>query len=41
MACTIRLAPKYLQSYCDEYSFSYNRRFAEEPMFVSLLERVN
>jgi len=32
---------KYLQSYLDEYSFRYNRRFANEPMFVSLLERVN
>lgn len=32
---------KYLQTYLDEYSFRYNRRFAEEPMFVSLLERVN
>lgn len=36
---------KYLQSYLDEYSYRYNRRFANEPMFVSLLgevaERVN
>lgn len=36
---------KYLQSYLDEYSYRYNRRFASEPMFVSLLsevaERVN
>jgi transposase-like protein len=32
---------KYLQSYLDEYSFRYNRRFSNEPMFVSLLERVN
>lgn len=36
---------KYLQSYLDEYSFRYNRRFANEPMFVSILgevaERVN
>jgi transposase len=31
---------KYLQSYLDEYSFRYNRRFAEEPMFVSLLDQV-
>ena len=36
-----QVSAKYLQSYCDEYSFRYNRRFAEEPMFVSLLERVN
>jgi transposase len=32
---------KYRQSYLDEYSFRYNRRFSNEPMFVSLLERVN
>ena len=31
---------KYLQSYLDEYSFRYNRRFSNEPMFVSLLEQV-
>lgn len=31
---------KYLQSYLDEYSFRYSRRFAEEPMFVSLLDQV-
>jgi transposase len=36
-----QVSAKYLQSYCDEYSFRYNRRFAEEPMFISLLERVN
>jgi hypothetical protein len=24
----------------DEYSFRYNRRFAEEPMFVSLLDQI-
>ncbi len=36
-----QVSAKYLQSYCDEYSFRYNRRFAEEPMFVSLLERLN
>ncbi|MGB7135852.1 MAG: IS1595 family transposase, partial [Acidobacteriaceae bacterium] len=32
---------KYLQSYLDEYSFRYNRRFAEEPMFVSLLDQIS
>ena len=32
---------KYLQTYLDEYSFRYNHRFGDEPMFVSLLERVN
>ena len=31
---------KYLQSYLDEYSFRYNRRDANQPMFVSLLEQV-
>lgn len=31
----------YLQSYLDEYSFRYNRRNANDPMFVSLLERVS
>ena len=35
------VSKKYLQTYLDEYSFRYNRRFSEEPMFVSLLERVN
>ena len=35
------VSAKYLQTYLDEYSFRYNRRFSEEPMFVSLLERVN
>src|SRR5271154_3824824 len=32
---------KYLQSYLDEYSFRYNRRFSNEPMFVSILEQVS
>ena len=31
---------KYLQSYLDEYAFRYNRRDANQPMFVSLLEQV-
>ncbi len=31
---------KYLQTYLDEYAFRYNRRNANEPMFISLLERV-
>jgi transposase len=35
-----QVSAKYLQSYCDEYSFRYNRRFSDEPMFVSLLEKV-
>jgi transposase len=32
---------KYLQSYLDEYSFRYNRRFSQEPMFVSLLDQIS
>ena len=31
---------KYLQTYLDEYAFRYNRRDANQPMFVSLLEQV-
>ncbi len=31
---------KYLQSYCDEYTFRYNRRTANQPMFSSLLSQV-
>jgi hypothetical protein len=27
---------KYLQGYCDEYSFRYNRRNEGKPMFTSL-----
>jgi transposase len=34
------VSTKYLQSYCDEYSFRYNRRAAKEPMFTSLLSQV-
>ena len=34
------VSAKYLQSYCDEYSFRYNRRAANEPMFTSLLGQV-
>jgi len=30
----------YLQSYLDEYSFRYNRRFDTKPMFTSFLEQV-
>jgi len=30
----------YLQSYLNEYSFRYNRRFDETPMFVSFLHQV-
>jgi transposase len=35
------VSAKYLQSYCDEYSFRYNRRNAGQPMFISLLEQVS
>jgi transposase len=34
------VSTKYLQSYCDEYTFRYNRRAAGEPMFTSLLGQV-
>jgi len=30
----------YLQSYLDEYSFRYNRRNANEPMFTAFLNQV-
>ncbi len=35
------VSAKYLQSYLDEYSFRYNHRDGQEPMFVSLLGRVS
>jgi transposase len=31
---------KYLQSYLDEYSFRYNRRFDTQPMFTSFLNQI-
>ena len=31
------VSTKYLQTYCDEYSYRYNRRFDDKPMFASLL----
>jgi hypothetical protein len=34
------VSTKYLQSCCDEYSFRYNRRAGNEPMFTSLLGQV-
>jgi transposase len=34
------VSEKYLQTYCDEYSFRYNRRAANQPMFTSLLNQV-
>jgi transposase len=30
----------YLQSYLNEYSFRYNRRFDEQPMFMSFMKQV-
>jgi len=30
----------YLQTYLNEYSFRYNRRFDEQPMFMSFLQQV-
>ena len=30
----------YLQSYLNEYSFRYNRRFDEQPMFASFLQQI-
>jgi transposase-like protein len=35
------VSAKYLQTYLNEYSFRYNRRFSDTPMFTSLLERVS
>jgi transposase len=34
------VSTKYLQTYCDEYAFRYNRRAGNEPMFTSLLGQV-
>ena len=34
------VSTKYLQSYCNEYAFRYNRRAENEPMFNSLLSQV-
>ena len=30
----------YLQTYLNEYSFRYNRRFETQPMFISFLKQV-
>jgi transposase len=35
------VSKKYLQSYLNEYSFRYNRRNEEQPMFTSLLAQVS
>lgn len=34
------VSPKYLQHYVDEYSFRYNHRKDEKPMFKSFLDRI-
>lgn len=34
------VAQKYLQNYLNEYSFRYNRRKDEQPMFTSFLQQV-
>ena len=35
------VSPLYLQSYLDSYIFRYNHRKDEQPMFLSLLERIS
>lgn len=35
------VSQKYLQSYLDEYSFRYNRRGVQRPMFKMILEQVS
>ena len=35
------VSPKYLQHYVNEYSFRYNHRKDEEPMFKAFLDRVD
>ena len=34
------VSSKHLQSYCNEYSFRYNHRRDQQPMFISLLNRI-
>jgi len=34
------VSKEYLQTYLDEYTFRYNRRNENQPMFISLLEQV-
>ncbi|MHB1937470.1 MAG: transposase [Acidobacteriaceae bacterium] len=34
------VSAKYLQSYCDEYTFRYNRRFDTQPMLTSFLHQI-
>ena len=35
------VSDKYLQSYLNEYSFRYNHREDNTPMFTTMLQRVN
>ena len=35
------VSKKYLQTYLDEYSFRYNRRFDTQPMFTSFLHQIH
>ena len=35
------VSQKYLQTYLDEYSFRYNRRNADQPMFILMLKQVS
>jgi transposase len=34
------ISTRYLQNYLDEYTFRYNRRFSDRPMFYAMLDRV-
>jgi transposase len=35
------VSKKYLQSYLDEYTFRYNRRFDTQPMFTSFMHQIS
>jgi transposase len=35
------IGSNYLQSYLNEYTFRYNRRFDEQPMFLSFLQQIS
>lgn len=37
MSITHSVSTKYLQSYCNEDSYRYNRRATNQPMFTALL----
>jgi transposase len=34
------VSAKWLQSYCNEYAFRYNRRFSSRPMFIHFLNQI-